>query len=194
MPSRGPGYTRGLPAPERRRGLMPLPVLTDEQRKQALEKAAIARKKRAELKGSAEVRQAHAEGRAVQTGRRHGGQDEGLHRVLESLPGVGKVRRARSWSGWTSPPADGSGVSARSSASRSWASSRRSSPAGRLRLGRLFVVAGPSGSARGRSSAWCCERKPATHPVRLGHHPRPATGRTRGRRLPVQCPRRPSTG
>jgi hypothetical protein len=30
---------------------MPLPVLTDEQRKQALEKAAIARKKRAELKG-----------------------------------------------------------------------------------------------------------------------------------------------
>ena len=30
---------------------MPLPVLTDEQRKQALEKAAIARKRRAELQG-----------------------------------------------------------------------------------------------------------------------------------------------
>ena len=41
---------------------MPLPVLTDEQRKQALEKAAVARKKRA-AEGSAEVRQAHAEGR-----------------------------------------------------------------------------------------------------------------------------------
>ena len=36
---------------EQRSLVMPLPVLTDEQRKQALEKAAEARRKRAEIKG-----------------------------------------------------------------------------------------------------------------------------------------------
>src|SRR3972149_5771100 len=40
-----------VPTPSRRSVTMPLPVLTEEQRKQALEKAAEARKKRAELKG-----------------------------------------------------------------------------------------------------------------------------------------------
>jgi hypothetical protein len=91
MPSRGPGYTRGLPAPERRSGVMPLPVLTDEQRKQALEKAAIARKRRAELKG--QLKSGKLMLRDVLS--RQDDDTVGkmkVSTVLESLPGVGKVR------------------------------------------------------------------------------------------------------
>jgi hypothetical protein len=70
---------------------MPLPVLTDEQRKQALEKAAEARKKRAELKGQLKS------GKLTLTDvlSRQGDDTVGkmkVSSVLESLPGVGKVR------------------------------------------------------------------------------------------------------
>jgi hypothetical protein len=70
---------------------MPLPVLTDEQRKQALEKAAEARKKRAELKGQLKS------GKLTLTDvlSRQGDDTVGkmkVSTVLESLPGVGKVR------------------------------------------------------------------------------------------------------
>ena len=70
---------------------MPLPVLTDEQRKQALEKAAIARKKRAELKGQLKSGK-------LQLNDVLSRQDDDtvgkmkVSNVLESLPGVGKVR------------------------------------------------------------------------------------------------------
>jgi DNA uptake protein ComE-like DNA-binding protein len=53
---------------------MPLPTLTPEQRQQALEKAAEARRKRAELKAQ------------LKSG------NMSLASVLESMPGVGKVR------------------------------------------------------------------------------------------------------
>ena len=70
---------------------MPLPTLTEEQRRQALEKAAEARKARAELKqrlknGTLTLQQViESEG------------DETIAKmkvsaVLEALPGVGKVR------------------------------------------------------------------------------------------------------
>ena len=70
---------------------MPLPTLTEEQRREALAKAAIARKKRAELKDQ------------LKTGRLRLGdilarrEDDTVAKmrvssVLESLPGVGKVR------------------------------------------------------------------------------------------------------
>jgi hypothetical protein len=70
---------------------MPLPVLNEEQRRQALEKAAEARRKRAEVKGE------------LKSGKRtlsdilndQGGDTVGkmkVSTVLESLPGVGKVR------------------------------------------------------------------------------------------------------
>ena len=70
---------------------MPLPVLNEEQRRQALEKAAEARRKRAEVKGE------------LKSGKRSLSQildDQGsdtvgkmkVSTVLESLPGVGKVR------------------------------------------------------------------------------------------------------
>jgi hypothetical protein len=70
---------------------MPLPTLTEEQRRQALEKAAEARRKRAELKGqlkSGKLTLADILGRE---------DDDTVGKmkvstVLESLPGVGKVR------------------------------------------------------------------------------------------------------
>ena len=70
---------------------MPLPVVTDEQRKQALQKAAEARRKRAELK--AELKSGKRTLKDVLS--RQGDDTVGKMRVstvLESLPGVGKVR------------------------------------------------------------------------------------------------------
>ncbi|HYY82157.1 MAG TPA: integration host factor, actinobacterial type [Actinomycetes bacterium] len=70
---------------------MPLPTLTAEQRQQALEKAAEARRKRAELK--AQLKSGNTS-LATVLGR---DSDETVGKmkvssVLESLPGVGKVR------------------------------------------------------------------------------------------------------
>jgi hypothetical protein len=70
---------------------MPLPTLTPEQRQQALEKAAEARRKRAELK--AQLKSGNTSLATVL------GKDEDetvgkmkVSAVLESMPGVGKVR------------------------------------------------------------------------------------------------------
>jgi hypothetical protein len=85
----------GFPAPDdairEKEYVMPLPVLTEEQRKQALEKAAEARRKRAELKGQLKS------GKLTLTDvlSREGDDTVGkmkVSTVLESLPGVGKVR------------------------------------------------------------------------------------------------------
>lgn len=70
---------------------MPLPTLTPEQRREALAKAAEARKKRAALKGQLKTGQVAL--RDVLSRR----DDEVVGKmrvsaVLESLPGVGKVR------------------------------------------------------------------------------------------------------
>jgi hypothetical protein len=70
---------------------MPLPTLTEEQRREALAKAAEARKKRAELKDQLKT---------GKTGLREilARQSDGIigkmkvSAVLEALPGVGKVR------------------------------------------------------------------------------------------------------
>jgi len=73
---------------------MPLPTLTEEQRKQALAKAAEARRKRAELKG--ELKSGKRTLRDVLS--RQGDDTVGkmkVSTVLESLPGVGKVRAAK---------------------------------------------------------------------------------------------------
>ncbi|HTE70216.1 MAG TPA: integration host factor, actinobacterial type [Actinomycetes bacterium] len=70
---------------------MPLPTLTPEQRQQALEKAAEARRKRAELK--AQLKSGNTSLASVL------GKDDDetvgkmkVSSVLESMPGVGKVR------------------------------------------------------------------------------------------------------
>ena len=73
---------------------MPLPQLSDEQRKQALAKAAVARRKRAELKaqlkaGKLSLDQLLAKGGDDTVGKMK------VVTVLESLPGVGKVRAGK---------------------------------------------------------------------------------------------------
>lgn len=70
---------------------MPLPTLTEEQRRQALEKAAAARRKRAELKERLKSGQTTLRDVLNMRG------DEVVAKmkvssVLEALPGVGKVR------------------------------------------------------------------------------------------------------
>jgi len=70
---------------------MPLPTLTPEQRQQALEKAAEARRKRAELK--AQLKSGNTSLSAVL--RKEDDDTVGkmkVSAVLESMPGVGKVR------------------------------------------------------------------------------------------------------
>jgi hypothetical protein len=74
---------------------MPLPELTPEQRAAALEKAAAARKARAELRERLKNR-----GTTVGDVLRQGESDEVIGKmrvsaVLESLPGVGKARAAK---------------------------------------------------------------------------------------------------
>lgn len=71
---------------------MPLPILTPEQRALALEKAAIARRERAEVKN----RLKHS-GASLATVIREGDGNDVIGKMkvsalLESLPGVGKVR------------------------------------------------------------------------------------------------------
>ena len=74
---------------------MPLPQLTPEQRAAALEKAAAARKVRAELREKLK-----GKGTTVSDVLKQGETDEVIGKmrvsaVLESLPGVGKARAAK---------------------------------------------------------------------------------------------------
>lgn len=74
---------------------MPLPPLTPEQRAAALEKAAAARKARAELR----ERLKHSDASLADV-LAHGQKDDAIGKmrvsaVLESMPGVGKVRAQR---------------------------------------------------------------------------------------------------
>ena len=70
---------------------MPLPTLTEGQRKQALEKAAEARRKRAELKGQLKSGKLTLKDVLGREGDDTVGKMK-VSTVLESLPGVGKVR------------------------------------------------------------------------------------------------------
>ena len=70
---------------------MPLPVLNEEQRRQALEKAAEARRKRAEVKGELKSGKRTLPDILSEQGSDTVGKMK-VSTVLESLPGVGKVR------------------------------------------------------------------------------------------------------
>ncbi len=70
---------------------MPLPTLTDEQRREALAKAAEARKKRAELKEKLKTGKTALQDVLQMRGDVIVGKMK-VSAVLESLPGVGKVR------------------------------------------------------------------------------------------------------
>jgi hypothetical protein len=75
-------------------GPMPLPTLTEEQRKEALAKAAEARKARAELKGQLKAERMSLREVLSKKGDDVVGKMKVLA-VLESLPGVGKVKARR---------------------------------------------------------------------------------------------------
>jgi hypothetical protein len=70
---------------------MPLPVLNEEQRRQALEKAAEARRKRAEVKAELKSGKRSLADILNQPTNETVGKMK-VSTVLESLPGVGKVR------------------------------------------------------------------------------------------------------
>lgn len=71
---------------------MPLPpVLTEEQRRQALAKAAVARRKRAEVKEALKNGRTSLQDLLLKTADEVVGKLK-VSAVLESLPGVGKVR------------------------------------------------------------------------------------------------------
>jgi hypothetical protein len=70
---------------------MPLPTLTEEQRKEALAKAAEARRARAELKGQLKSEKLSLRDVLSRQGDDVVGKMK-VSSVLESLPGVGKVR------------------------------------------------------------------------------------------------------
>jgi S13-like protein len=70
---------------------MPLPTLTEEQRKQALAKAAEARKARAELKAQLKSEKMTLQDVLAKQSDDIVGKMK-VSAVLESLPGVGKVR------------------------------------------------------------------------------------------------------
>lgn len=73
---------------------MPLPSLSEEQRREALAKAAEARKKRAELKGQLKSEKLSLRDVLGKQGDEVVGKMK-VSSVLESLPGVGKVRARR---------------------------------------------------------------------------------------------------
>lgn len=90
-PERACLYSETSDRTEQRSLVMPLPVLTDEQRKQALEKAAEARRKRAEIKGQLKSGKLTLRDMLSREGDDTVGKMK-VSTVLESLPGVGKVR------------------------------------------------------------------------------------------------------
>jgi len=73
---------------------MPLPTLTEEQRKEALAKAAEARRKRAEIKAQLKSGKLTLDALLVRSGDAIVGKMK-VSNVLESLPGVGKVRATK---------------------------------------------------------------------------------------------------
>ena len=70
---------------------MPLPTLNEEQRRQALAKAAEARRKRAEIKGELKAGKIGLKDILETEGDDTVGKMK-VSNVLESLPGVGKVK------------------------------------------------------------------------------------------------------
>ena len=73
---------------------MPLPTLTEEQRRDALAKAAEARKRRAELKTQLKAEKVSLRDVLSRQGDEIVGKMK-VSAVLEALPGVGKVRARR---------------------------------------------------------------------------------------------------
>jgi hypothetical protein len=86
-----PTFPFDVQATDQKEHGMPLPTLTPEQRAQALAKAAEARKKRAELKGELKSGKRTLGDVLMRSNEDTVGKMK-VSAVLESLPGVGKVR------------------------------------------------------------------------------------------------------
>ena len=158
---------------------MALPTLTPEQRQQALARRRSARKKRAELKGELKSGK-----RTLADLLQAGDEDDTVGKmkvstVLESLPGVGKVRAQKIM--------EELDISA-SRRVRGLGSKQREllldevrqevTTLARRAEARLFVIAGPSGVGKGS----VVERAPLPRPggaraLRLGHDPAAAARR-----------------
>ena len=96
---------------------MALPQLTDEQRKQALEKAAAARHARAELRE--QIKKGEKSLESVLNSDDPIASRMKVSTLIESLPGYGKAKAARSWRSSVSPLPVASRASASVSASSS---------------------------------------------------------------------------
>ena len=153
---------------------MPLPDLSPEQRAAALEKAAAARKARAELR-----EQLKSKGATVGDVLKKGESDEVIGKmrvsaVLESLPGVGKARAAKIMERLEiSPTRRVRGLGAnqrkaleaefsgeRSSDARPGPPTRTRTTSGSATPARLTVLSGPSGVGKGTVIAEVRRRHP----------------------------------
>ena len=177
---------------------MPLPpALTAEQRQAALQKAAEARRQRAEVKAKLKQGSLCLEDLFDQ-----GTRDDALAKlkvvsVLESLPGVGKVQarrimeeldisESRRLRGSRPQPARGAPRAPEDRAQRLTAivASREPHPSALV----LLVIAGPSGVGKGTIVKKLLERDPSLWLSVSATTRPPRPGRGRRRRLPVHRP------
>ena len=151
---------------------MPLPILTEEQRREALAKAAKARKDRAELKQQLKAEKVSLRDLLSKQGDDVVGKMK-VSSVLESLPGVGKVRARKIM--------ERLDISFEQARARPRRQAEGRGAAHRVRRegktsARLFVISGPSavgkgtvvGSAAGERAAgtWSCP-SPAPRGLRV---------------------------
>jgi guanylate kinase len=122
------------------------PSLTPEQRQAALAKAAEARRARAEIKERLKMGSITLAELLTQADTDDMVAGIKVLAVLESLPGVGKVKAVAPWTRSASPTPGASGASATSSARRCWRPSAEPPP-GRARV--IIVVCGPGGVGKG---------------------------------------------
>ena len=179
---------------------MALPQLTEEQRAAALEKAAAARRARAELKDRLK-----RGGTTLGEVLKQSDTDEVLGKMkvsalLEAMPGrrQGPCRADHGAAGDRAVAAGCAG-SATGSARRCWPTSSpetgesRATMPGGVRRGRLVVLAGPSGVGKSSVVDELRGTLPGAVLQRLGHHPRPAARRGRRRATTTSSARPAST-
>ena len=166
---------------------MPLPpALTPEQRHAALQKAAEARRQRAEVKAKLKQGSLGLEDLFDQ-----GTRDDALAKlkvvsVLESLPGVGKVQ-ARRIMDRARHQREPSAPRSRPQPARGSARATRRSCAG-PDLAVLLVIVGPSGVGKGTVVRKLLERDPSIWLSVSATTRAPAARRGRRRRLPLRQP------
>ena len=167
------------------------PSLTPDERRAALEKAAVARRIRAEVKEQLktgaltlgelfEPRRRRRGARQAQ-GREHARVDA-EHREGQGAAAHARPRHQRE----SAPPRPGpEPAPAPARALRARALTAVTTP-----VGVLVVIAGPSGTGKGTVVRRLLEREPDLVVLGVGHRPPAAARRGRGARLPLRHPRR----